>query len=105
MEWGVWNTWWIIFCTRFQDNFKYILKKHETVTENPSKRIRINKIENRIAFKIETWYYLELLTPEPVTLLGSSTSKITKEENGENLPHLEITEVVSIHSNIVNNDY
>ena len=40
-----------------------------------------------------------------MTLLGSSTSKITKEENGENLPHLEITEVVSIHSNIVNNDY
>ena len=40
-----------------------------------------------------------------MTLLGSSTSKITKEENGENLPRLEITEVVSIHSNIVNNDY
>ena len=32
-------------------------------------------------------------------------SKITKNENGENLLHLEITEVVLVHCNIVNNDY
>ena len=38
-------------------------------------------------------------------LLGSTKSKITKNENGENMPHLEITEVVLIHCNIVNNDY
>ena len=40
-------------------------------------------------------------------LLGSTKSKITKEENGENLEitHLEITEVVLVHCNIVNNDY
>ena len=38
-------------------------------------------------------------------LLGNTKSKITKNENGENLPHLEITEVVLIHCNIVNNDY
>ena len=38
-------------------------------------------------------------------LLGSTTSKITKDENGDNVPHLEITEVVLIHCNIVNNDY
>ena len=38
-------------------------------------------------------------------LLGSNESKITKDENGENVPHLEITEVVLIHCNIVNNDY
>ena len=38
-------------------------------------------------------------------LLGSIKSKITKDENGENLPHLEITEVVLIHFNVVNNDY
>ena len=38
-------------------------------------------------------------------LLGSTKSKITKNENGENVPHLEITEVVLIHCNIVNNDY
>ena len=38
-------------------------------------------------------------------LLGSTKSKITKNENGENMPQLEITEVVLVHYNIVNNDY
>ena len=38
-------------------------------------------------------------------LLGSTKSKITKNENGENVPQLEITEVVLVHYNIVNNDY
>ena len=38
-------------------------------------------------------------------LLGSTKNKITKDKNSENEPHLEITEVVLIHCNIVNNDY
>ena len=41
-------------------------------------------------------------------LLGSTKNKIIKvikDENGENLPHLEITEVILVHCNIVNNDY
>ena len=38
-------------------------------------------------------------------LLGSNESKINKDKNSENVPHLEITEVVLVHSNIVNNDY
>ena len=88
-----------------QDYFDNILKKHETVTDNPSIRIYINKIENRITFKIKTGYYLELLTPETMKLLGSTKSKITKNKNGENVPRLEITEVVLIHCNIFNNDY
>ena len=37
-------------------------------------------------------------------LLGSTENKITKEKNAENVPHLEITEVVLVHCNIVN-DY
>ena len=56
-------------------------------------------------FKIKTGYYLELLTPETMKLPGSTKSKITKYENGENVPHLEITEVILIHYNIINNDY
>ena len=80
-------------------------KKHEAVTDNPSIRIYINKIEDRITFKIRTGYYLKLLMPEMIKLLGSTKSKITKDENDENVPHLEITEVVLIHWNIVNNDY
>ena len=38
-------------------------------------------------------------------VLGSTKSKITKDENGENVPCLEITEVALIHFNVVNNDY
>ena len=58
-----------------------------------------------ITFKIKTGYYLELLTPETMKLLGSTKSKITKDENGKNVPRLEITEVVLIHCNIANDDY
>ena len=76
-----------------------------TVTDNPSIRIYINKIENRITFKRKTGYYPELLTPETMKLLGSTKSKIAKDKNGENVPRLEITEVVLKHSNIVNSDY
>ena len=38
-------------------------------------------------------------------LLGSTKSKITKNENGENVPYLEITEVVLMHCSVVNNSY
>ena len=48
---------------------------------------------------------LELLTPEAMKLLGSTENKIAKNKNGENVPHLEITGVVLVHCNIVNNDY
>ena len=40
-----------------------------------------------------------------MTLLGSTENKVTKDKNGENVPHLEIKEVVLVHYNIVNNDY
>ena len=65
----------------------------------------INRIENRITFKIKNGYYLELLTPETMKLLGSTESKITKDKNGENVPHLELFELVLVHCNLVNNDY
>ena len=64
-----------------------------------------NKIENRVTFKIKNGYYLELLTPKTMKLLGSTESKITKYKNGENVPHLEIVELVLIHCNLVNNNY
>ena len=80
-----------------------MIKNH--ITDNPSTKIYVNKIENRITFKMKTGYYLELLTPETMKLLGSIKNNITKDENGENVPHLEITEVVLVHYDIVNNDY
>ena len=84
---------------------EYIIKKHEKVTDNPLIRIYVKKIENWITFKIKTVHYLELLTPETVKLLGSTKTKIIKNKNAENVSHLEITEVLLVHCNIVNNDY
>ena len=81
------------------------LKKHEAVADNLLIKIYVNKIQSRITFKIKTGYYLELLTPETIELLGGTKSKINKGKIGENVPHLEITEMVLIHCNIVNNDY
>ena len=88
-----------------QDYFEYILKKHSECADDPSIEIYVNKIENRVTFKIRNGYYLELLTPETMKLLGSTESKITEDKNGENDPHLEIVELVLIHCNIVNNNY
>ena len=65
----------------------------------------INRIENRITFKIKNGYYLELLTPETMKLLGSAENKINKDKNSENVPHLEIAELVLVHCNLVNSDY
>ena len=87
-----------------QDHFEHNLKKHGEKTDNSSIRIYINKIKNRIMFKIKTGYYLELLTPETMKLLGSTKVKITKDKNDKNVPYLEITEVVLVHCNIVDND-
>ena len=105
MEWRIWITWWIIFYIRYSRLFWIYIKKAWGKTVNLSGRIHINKIEIRITFKIKTGYYLELLTPETMKLLVSIKSKITRNENGENVPYLEITEVVLIHCNTVNNIY
>ena len=59
----------------------------------------------RIIFKIKNGYYLELLTPEIMKLLENTESKITKDKNGENVPHLEISELVLVHCSLVNNNY
>ena len=88
--------------------FKIILSiflRNSENVDNPSIKIYVNKIENRVTFKIKNGYYLEPLTPETMKLLGSTESKITKDKNGENVPHLEIVELVLIHCNIVNNNY
>ena len=94
-----------------QDYFEYILNKHNEQIDNPSIRIYIyiyiyiNKTEKRVNFSIKTEYYLELLTPETMQLRGSTENKITKDKNGKNLLHFEITEVVLVHCIIVNNGY
>ena len=85
------------FESDIQDYFQYIIKKHETVTDNPLIMIYVNKIEKRITFKIKTGYYLKLLTRGTMKLLGSTKIKIIKDKNDENFPQLEIIAEVSIY--------
>ena len=63
------------------------------------------QIENRITFEIKTGYSLEHLTPETMKFFESTENKITTNKNGENVPHLETSEVLLVHCNIVNDDY
>ena len=88
-----------------QDYFEFIIKKHETLTDNPSIKIYSNKIKNRIVFKIKNGYKLQLLTPETRKLLGSTKKVVDKDENSENVPKVESVEVVLVHCNLVKNDY
>ena len=89
--------------------FKIILsifrKKHGEDIDKPSVQTYVNRIKNIVTFKIKNGYSLELLTPETIKLLGRTKNKITKDKNGENVPHLKITEVMLVHFNIVSNDY
>ena len=75
------------------------------MTENPPIQIYPNKIKNRIVFKIKTSYKLELLTPETMTLLGSTKKDVDADKNSEHTPKLESAEVVLVHCNLVENDY
>ena len=75
------------------------------MTDNFSARTFVNKRKNGIRFRIKTGYYLKLLTPKTIKLLESTKAKRTKDENVENVSHLEITEIVLVHSNVVNNNY
>ena len=88
-----------------QDYFEFIIKKHETLTENPPVQIYPNKIKNRIVFKIKTGYKLELLTPETMRLLGSTKKDVDANKNSENVPKLESAEIVLVHCNLVSNNY
>ena len=61
-----------------QDYFEFLINKHETLTENPPVKIYVNKIKNRIVFKIKSGYKLELLTPETRKLLGSTKKTLMR---------------------------
>ena len=87
------------------DYFEYIIIKHETIADNLPAQIYVNKIKNRIVFKIKTGYKLELLTEETMQLSGTSKKDIDQNKNGEIVPRLETVEIVLVHCNLVNNYY
>ena len=88
-----------------QNYFEYIIKKHETITDNTPVLIYVNKIKNRIIFKIKTGYKLELSSKETMELLEGLSNTIDKDKDGELVPKLEVVEVVLVHCNLVNNSY
>ena len=73
-------------------------------TKQISNKTDLKRKDKYIALSNLIRNYLELLTPETMKLLGSTNSKITKNENTEIVPKLEFTEVLLIRSNIVNNN-
>ena len=87
----------LIPCQIFKIVLNIYKKQHGENNVSPLIRIYTNKIENRITFKIKTGYYLEVLTPETMQLLGSTKSKITENKNGKNVSNLEITEGILVH--------
>ena len=85
--------------------FEYIIKKHETIADNTPVQIYVNKIKNRIVFKVKTGYKLELLTEETMQLSGSSQKDINQNKDGEIVPRLESVEVVLVHCSVIANNY
>ena len=88
-----------------QDYFEFIIKKHETLTENPPVQIHRNKIKNRKFFKVKKGCKLELLSSETMKLLGSTKKDVDQDKDEEDVPKLQSVEVVLAHCNLVNNNY
>ena len=65
----------------------------------------INRINNRLVFKIKDRYKLELQTPETMELFGSTKKLIDKTKKAANIPSLEVTEVILVQCNLVDNQY
>ena len=86
-----------------QDYIDYITKKQETLTIIPPIHVYNNRINNRLVFKIKGRYKLELQTHEAMKLFASTKNLIKKTRNGENVPILEVVEVVFVQCNLVDN--
>ena len=73
-----------------QDYIEFIIKKHETLTTIPPIHVYINRINNRLAFKLKDWYNLESQMPETMKLFGSTKKLIGKTENAENAEKVQV---------------
>ena len=81
-----------------QDYFEFIIKKHETLPENPSVQIHPNKIkENRIQIRISI--------SRNDKIIREHKKDIEHDKDGEDVSKLESVEVVLVHCNLVNNNY
>ena len=82
-----------------QDYIEYIIKKDKTLTTTLPIHVYINRIYNRLVFKIKDGYKPELQTPEKMKLFGSTKKLINKTKNGKDVPSLEVVEVGLVHCN------
>ena len=65
----------------------------------------MNKTKNRIVFKIKIHYKLELLSPETMKLLGTTSKGVDRDKDRVDESKLESVEVVLLNCNLVNNNY
>ena len=99
--------------TNNQEYIEHIIKKHEALTAIPAINVYINRINNRLVFKMmdvkvdnrKDGYKLELQTPKTMKLFGSTKKFIGKTKIGEKTPSLEVVEVVLAQCNLVDNQY
>ena len=82
-----------------QDYIKKIIKKHEALTPIFLIHVYINRINDRLVINIKDRCKLELQTPETMKLFGRTTKSTGKTKNGENMPSLEVFEVVLVQCN------
>ena len=73
--------------------------------KNPPIYVYTNRISNRLVLNKKDGYKLELQMPETMKLFGSTKKLIHKTNNGENVPRLEVVEVILVHCNLVDTQY
>ena len=88
-----------------QDYIEFIIKNHEKLTKITPIHVYINKINNRLVFKIKYGCKLELEMPETMKLFGSTKKLIDKTKTEEKIPSLEEAEAVLVQCNLVDNQY
>ena len=80
-----------------QDYFEFIIKKNESLPDNPPIKISPNRLINRIVFKIKSSYKLEALSENTKKLLGLASNIVDTDKNSESAPNLQTVETVLVH--------
>ena len=88
-----------------QDYIEFNIKKHETLTTDPSIAVYINRINNRLIFELKDGYKLEFQTPETMKLFSRTKKLIDKTRNGENVSGSKVAEVFLVQCNLVDYQY
>ena len=106
MEWRVWMNWLILFWFWY---LQLLLvdqqENYSPDTDNTPIQTYINKIKNRVIFKTKSRHSLELLSSKNYGITWKNYKMIIKDKNSEDVPHLDITEVVLVHCILLNGTY